>query len=95
MQRHRTFVERGFRRVERDFPVFVSRSRPDILDVEMRENQYKARKSERTDADPRAKLKLMSFPVRREGTLSRGCFFLRSRVRHSSSPLRRPRLLGN
>lgn len=52
---------------------------------------FASRKARPEDADPPTKLKLMSFPVQ---GLSRPPLLL-TRVRHSSSPLRRPRLLGN
>lgn len=70
---------------------YTSRWMLKCAEINMRRTVFASRKARPEDADPPTKLKLMSFPVR---GLSRPPLLL-TRVRHSSSPLRRPRLLGN
>lgn len=70
---------------------YTSRWMLKCAEINMRCTVFASRKARPEDADPPTKLKLMSFPVR---GLSRPPVLL-TRVRHSSSPLRRPRLLGN
>lgn len=73
-----------------DLAGYTSRWMLKCAEINMRRTVFANRKACPEDADPPTKLKLMSFPVR---GLSRPP--LLTRVRHSSSPLRRPRLLGN
>jgi len=70
---------------------YTSRWMLKCAEINMRRRIFASRKARPEDADPSTKLKLMSFPV---SGLSRPPLLL-TRVRHSSSPLRRPRLLGN
>jgi len=73
------------------FAGYMSRWMLKCAEINMRRRVFASRKARPEDADPSTKLKLMSFPV---SGLSQPPLLL-TRVRHSSSPLRRPRLLGN